>query len=294
MTEQAPELGMGQYLAAQEAISVVGIAQRFAEHTSRVARQQFEWLQEDGRLGMEELGKSRNPCSAMMRFQARQLGHQLQGWADFIAAVQNAAAEGASAHNWLWSAGHPSSLINPRVHSLGLLARLRTDHKRVADIVKSLQKLVGNNNPDVTKLFAHIDYLAEYPELVHHPLEDRIFNQMLLNPGLDDAQREQVERNAEQHQELNAATAEILQHAEQLLAEHKPLSGEFRALVEDYVKLQLEHMNFEEQVVFPVAERWLSRSDWIEIDTADLQTHDPLFDQKVTRYDELYRYVTMA
>ena len=50
-------------------------------------------------------------------------------------------------------------------------------------------------------------------------------------------------------------------------------------------------MNFEEEAVFPLAERAFTAADWQAIETTEQASHDPLFDQQLTRFESLYDFV---
>jgi hemerythrin-like domain-containing protein len=149
----------------------------------------------------------------------------------------------------------------------------------------------GLDRAQLDVLMAGIDYIAEYPDCVHHPLEDRVFERLLATQ-LSAEERTRVETNAAKHQELTAATMQLQSDLRAML------DGQTDALVNldhdvlEFIDGQRRHITFEEQYVFPLAERQLTRSDWQEIEAQEAEERDPLFDQRLTRYDGLYRYIS--
>jgi hemerythrin-like domain-containing protein len=47
----------------------------------------------------------------------------------------------------------------------------------------------------------------------------------------------------------------------------------------------------EEQQLFPLAEQMFSDADWAELEHLCEATRDPLFEQTLARYEDLYRYI---
>ena len=96
------------------------------------------------------------------------------------------------------------------------------------------------------------------------------------------------------------ASAEKIRALEQALARYQAGgSGEFsnfRTAVEAYAQFHWDHMRVEETELLPLAEKYLTAADWLEIDTAFLGHTDPLLGAEVgARYDTLFsRIVNLA
>ena len=116
-----------------------------------------------------------------------------------------------------------------------------------------------------------LDYLCDYPQLFHHPVEERLIEFLLsrdpsiLNIG-DDVAREhrQLERNTNAlrerfSDELHIANDEYLRALkEQLL---------------DMIEQHHNHMEHEEKYFLPLLERVMSRENWIEFRAEDNKKH---------------------
>jgi hemerythrin-like domain-containing protein len=68
-----------------------------------------------------------------------------------------------------------------------IIDQLETDHRNVAELLgilsAELDTIKRIEDPDYPLMGMVLDYLLTYPDLVHHPKEDLIY-QMLLNSPL--------------------------------------------------------------------------------------------------------------
>ena len=65
-----------------------------------------------------------------------------------------------------------------------VILQLRKDHHRMARILKLMRHLLNHENGDADPEFSElmgecIEYMAVYPDAVHHPQEDIIFDRLL-------------------------------------------------------------------------------------------------------------------
>ena len=175
-----------------------------------------------------------------------------------------------------------------------ILDELHRDHQRFGRILTALDAWTAQGeqyDPQaIDRVGAMVEYLNEYPETMHHPLEDRVF-ELLLVRSLSNEDRAAVIENAAQHQALQTRTRQLVSRWESAISAEAWAPG---MLIEDakhYAQAQFQHMNFEEATIFPIAEREFSVEDWASIEAAERLTHDPLFDQKLTRFQSLYDFV---
>jgi hemerythrin-like domain-containing protein len=181
-----------------------------------------------------------------------------------------------------------------------LLDRLHQDHARLARLASVLRTHIQEQYQGrhgrggwLDLLACLVDYVSEYPDAVHHPLEDRVFER-LIALGLTPAERKTVECNLAEHAALSEATRRMAADVDAVLA-GKVVSES--NLVEDataWLDLQLSHMRREETVLFPLAERMFTQAVWREIEAEEADARDPLFDQRLDRYDALFDFVTSA
>ena len=150
-----------------------------------------------------------------------------------------------------------------------LMQRLHLDHGRMAKVLTATEQLAKDMRraelrPYLDKLLCVLEYVNEYPEKIHHPFEDKLFEH-LLACNITPEERQQVVDNAARHQEMAAQSAALLESISRPLKAQK--LTELRAALSDFVNVQREHMRFEESTVFPMAERYLDASVWEALDT---------------------------
>ncbi len=136
-----------------------------------------------------------------------------------------------------------------------------------------------------------VHYMHEYPDVVHHPTEDLMFDKLVRrNP----ASELHVARLRREHDKLTRNTAKILELLDVAAKRRTPKAADaVRSTAESYIERLKEHMAFEEAELFPTAVRCLSSSDWHDIDVRLEAAQDPLFGPTVqSDYRALYEYFT--
>jgi hemerythrin-like domain-containing protein len=139
-----------------------------------------------------------------------------------------------------------------------------------------------------------IYYIDSFPERFHHPKEDQYLYRILrmrhaaAAPLLDRLETEH-RVGAEKIRTLQQALARYQQGG-------RAQFPSFLAAVESYAEFHWEHMKAEEQEALPMAEKYLSATDWEEIDAAFLGHSDPMLGAPVrTEFDRLFtRIVNLA
>ena len=144
-----------------------------------------------------------------------------------------------------------------------LLERLSRDHARIAGVLKRLAGLadVLESNPDWDAMSEYIAFLDYYADKVHHPLEDRVFDH-LVDKGLTPTERHLVFKNLGQHEEITGMTEALTEKASIAAAGGAVDVSEFGDELNAYISLQLRHLRFEENQLFPLLEQGLDNSDW--------------------------------
>ena len=156
---------------------------------------------------------------------------------------------------------------------------IRDEHASLAAMLQSMRMLVERGPDEGRKNFfdvlrAMLFYIDEFPERLHHPKESNLLFPKVLktSPKVLGA----IDRLERDHTYSEKAARE-LQHlllAWELLG---PTRREaFQEAFAKYIDFYLGHMNLEEQVILPEAEKTLSAQDWAEIDAAFEQNADPL------------------
>lgn len=134
-----------------------------------------------------------------------------------------------------------------------------------------------------------VRYLHEYPDNVHHPTEDLLFEMLVRRKP--DAERD-VSRLRRDHDKLSENTAEILRLLNDATEERTAeLAETVRVTLDKYIGRLRRHMRFEEAHMFPAAVQCLAKKDWQAIESRLDAVQDPLFGSAVARdYRVLYEY----
>lgn len=157
---------------------------------------------------------------------------------------------------------------------------LRDEHRTLAAVLHGMVYLVreiraGRAVPDFKVLGAMVYYIDTFPERFHHPKEDGYLFR-LLRLRCQEA-RHLLDRLESEHR---AGQRELLQLSQALTRYQQGGAREFyafEAIAEEYAAFEFAHMRTEETELMPLAEKYLTSSDWEEVDKAFLDHDDPLF-----------------
>ena len=176
-----------------------------------------------------------------------------------------------------------------------LLARLHDDHRRLARLMAVLEHQAqlleeDGDGPDYDLLTNLLEYIGDYPDAVHHPMEDQLFER-LVNKGLTPSEMKLVSVNLRQHAEIIEATRTLAADVATVMSGAVISGRSLQQHARDYVELQRSHMINEEERLFPLAERMLGDDDWEQVAASIDNQHDPLFERTEDRFRYLYRYI---
>lgn len=173
-----------------------------------------------------------------------------------------------------------------------IMDQLHQDHRNLARVLTVIEQqlltLRHAGEADFALLNDALDYVEHYPDLVHHPREDLLFERYLANPAAP--ARHAVERLSAEHRELKAMT-EALRSALEAVLQDTPLEREpLVAQLETYVERQRRHIDTEEAEIFPLLLRELREEDWQAAEEVLAGRSDPLFGGGRDRpYEALYQ-----
>ncbi len=174
-----------------------------------------------------------------------------------------------------------------------VMEQLRTDHLNMARLISLLDMEMRTfeeaGAPDYELMLDILDYHMSYPELCHHPKEDLVYRRLMER---DPASSEVVEELLEEHKKLTVMTKEFAELLRGITLDGEVPRERLGALGREYVALNRRHIEREETIVFPLAEKVLREQDWVEIDDA-ISGNDPLFGAEIAdQYLALYNSIT--
>lgn len=143
---------------------------------------------------------------------------------------------------------------------------------------------------DYCLLYDIVSYLHDYPDQIHHPTEDRVFTRLLER---DDTHASEVETLRSDHENIVAETEALLaQLADAIDNPTDANEKNVRKVCGAFAAHQLEHMTFENEVLFPAAIDHLEPEDWQDIEAYFAAVDDPLFGKVVGKQHRfLYEYL---
>lgn len=161
------------------------------------------------------------------------------------------------------------------------LTVIKQEHRNLFRVVNVLDQMLrhqkAGDQPDFAFMEEVLSYIENFTDRYHHPKEDQFLFKALMRRNPEAAAI--IEELEEEHRNCPAS----LQQLKVLLAAYKADASHREAFQEAsaaYLKFQTKHLQKEEGVVIPMAQRALTDEDWAEIDAAFANNDDPVFGPK--------------
>ncbi|BAK76817.1 UspA domain protein [Pseudogulbenkiania sp. NH8B] len=159
------------------------------------------------------------------------------------------------------------------------MAVIRDEHRSIAAVLHAWQYLIQQAEEhgqaiDLGLMQAILRYLHRFPVALHHPKEDDyLFSKLRQRTSAINAELDELER---QHGRDRQLVAELAIMLEQLAAGSASLA-QLKQHVDQYAKFIWDHLGREEGVILPAAQRYLTETDWHDINAAFAGNDDPRF-----------------
>ena len=169
------------------------------------------------------------------------------------------------------------------------------EHANLATVLGHLRRVVteiaeDGRAPDFALLDAIVDYVAGFPEVMHHPKEEHYLFPSLIRRKPDMALVLEMVHNE------HVRGKEMLAHLRERLNAYRDDPAQFdsfRQAALDYAEFERRHMAREDQELLPLALKILHAEDWEPINAAFLSNADPLFGESRRReFDALFLEIT--
>ena len=189
----------------------------------------------------------------------------------------------------------------PPAHAIAVI---RDEHRSLAAVLHAwMHELTacraGTGVPDQTMMRAMLTYLERFPIAQHHPKEEQhLFARLRERTTSVNAELDELERQHVRDRQLVAALGGDV---DSLYAGNDPAAqraalARLEGDVSQYAAFMWEHLGREEGVILPAAQRYLTASDWAEVDAAFADNRDPGLSGETERdFRELFsRIVNLA
>lgn len=162
------------------------------------------------------------------------------------------------------------------------LTIIKQEHRNLFRVVNVLDQMLRALKPDETPDFQFmedvLDYISEFVDVYHHPKEDQfLFKALRARDANAAAIIEELER---EHHDCPGSLAELKAKLLAFKAGEPGAREAFKTAAADYLRFQTKHLQKEEGVVIPMAQRSLTDDDWRTIDAAFADNDDPVFGPK--------------
>ncbi|MEN8178687.1 MAG: hemerythrin domain-containing protein [Pseudomonadota bacterium] len=174
-----------------------------------------------------------------------------------------------------------------------ILQKLKRDHVnllRLLDLLSNeLDLLSAGEESNFDLKIELLDYIEHYAEQVHHPTEDLIYVAVL--PQIKDGEGLLLRLGREHGELIGMArrfreTLEGIVQGEVLTREEVDIRGR------EFLALQRQHINLEEEEIFPLLDAHLTPEKWQELESKVPKEEDPVFTwQNYNRFRSLIDYL---
>jgi hemerythrin-like domain-containing protein len=175
-----------------------------------------------------------------------------------------------------------------------LLDQLHRDHTNYARLLNlleiHLEKMVAGDRPDYLIMRDILKYMINYPDVLHHPIEERLFAE-LQKPEPRDA--ETINRLCHEHRIIADLAQRLEDHLHQASSGQVVTQDKILDTAREYIDTMRTHLTSEERDIFPLLEASLPQESWDRIARESEMATDPVFDSAVLdEYKRLFESIT--
>ncbi len=176
---------------------------------------------------------------------------------------------------------------------MNVLGQLNTDHDHVTQLLAILESQLDHvrraESTDFELLRDVMHYMTHYPDRVHHPVENLVIEKLIeRDPSIRDAAIAIVQ----EHRVLTEKGETFLEMVSRVADGEMVLREDIEAKGRDYVEFLRTHMKKEDDELFPLAEKLLTKEDLRQVAETIEHRADPVFGAIVeTQYEELYAFI---
>ena len=179
------------------------------------------------------------------------------------------------------------------------LQTIRDEHMALAAMLRALGGLMDCGPGDEPERYfdvmrATLFYIDEFPERKHHPKESQLlFPQIARRSGECQDVLERLEKD-------HAGSERAVRELQHMLLAWELVGDSRRQVFEEaarkYLQQYQSHMQLEDSVILPLAEKVLDEADWLLLDAAFASNCDPLTGKypRDPLYDRLFTRIVMS
>lgn len=171
-----------------------------------------------------------------------------------------------------------------------IMTSLRLEHKGLGQILEllknKLRMLKEDKPPNFNLIDDAIHYVENHASVYHHPKEDVIY-QYIIDQKMD--AKGEFSKIIQEHHTLAENTHNLKEALDAILLDIVVPKNNLIDLLDRFIEAEINHLNNEETVLFPLIEEMLGDEDWLIISPLiPAQQDDPIFGRQVKKeYQEL-------
>ena len=178
-----------------------------------------------------------------------------------------------------------------------LLEKLHRDHINLAHLLDllsaQLDALFAGDESDFDLKIEMLDYIEHYAEQYHHPTEDKINEVAFGKPDMK-AHTALYERVCREHEALLGMARRFRETLEGVMQGEVLRREEVETRGREFIALQRQHIDLEEQEIFPLVDEVLSQKDVDMLERKIPHMDDPVFHlQDYNRFRSLIDYLEL-
>ena len=174
-----------------------------------------------------------------------------------------------------------------------MLKRLKRDHQHIAILLDILNnknsRLIEGEAVNFNLVRDIVEYMQGYAEHSHHPLEDITYHYYVKKMSVPNS-----EQLRNEHDKLAQVSGSLMYSLNMILSDIVISREKLINDLANYIKLQVEHMQYEEQEIFPLFAKSLNDDDWHKVEQLCNKklVDDPLFSENDNAiFDDLRAYI---
>ncbi len=174
-----------------------------------------------------------------------------------------------------------------------ILEKLHNDHinfdRLLSTLEGQLRLLEDCETSDLDTTLDAVRYMKEYPDYVHHPMENTIFEYFQTHY---EQANEHIHDLLAEHDDMPQFTDRLFEALQNAMAGFPQEREELCAILGEYISIQRKHMDREEVYVYPMINSRFNEEDWKQIDSVIAKVEDPLFGKDVHEsYQRLFAQI---
>lgn len=178
-----------------------------------------------------------------------------------------------------------------------LLEKLQHDHANLAHLLDllsaQLDDLFAGDESNFDLKVEMLDYIEHYAEQYHHPTEEKI-NEKVFRKDAMQAHKALQERVTREHEALIGMARHFRETLEGIMQGEVLRRDEVETRGREFIALQRQHIDLEEQELFPLIADALTEKEWEKLEQEIPHMDDPVFHrQDYNRFRSLIDYLQL-